>query len=213
MSTMELIPLDEAKKNMGMGNGPLTKDRVHKNCDILIDCAKENEETKKIPLYYASKLSCLYFLGEVDLVKTGQFHIESPLEDACPPCGGVGHMLKREMKEIEVGCYDCSGEGGRKVKCPVCHGTKRHVRKFPGLKIDVVCTHCDDNGYKIVKCETCRGSGKVKKSISTGKFASFSECKLCKGTGKKPPKKEKPIFNNNFHDQLAGFLKEAAGVK
>jgi len=212
MST-ELIPLAEAEKFLGMGNLPYDKDRVHKNCDILVECATENEEAEKIPLYYDARFICLNVIGEAQLVKTGQFHLESPLADACDRCKGVGRMLKREMKEIEVGCHDCGGEGGTKEECPACNGTRRHVRKFPGLTISVNCTQCDNNGAKIAKCEVCRGSAKVKKSISTGKFASSSQCKSCKGTGKKPPKKPKRIFHDDFQSQLAGFLKNAANVK
>ena len=67
--SIEGVAKQVAIQNLGMGTLPYDKHRVHKNCDILIDCAKENEETEKISIYLASKAALLDDIAENQLQK------------------------------------------------------------------------------------------------------------------------------------------------
>lgn len=205
----ETITLEKGKEIVGIGKGPFTIDRVLKSSRINEECAIDNEEEDRISIIRIGRDICVLNLVEGQLQKRGRFEIKPPWKDACPKCKGSGQLFKLDKQAVTVGCHECQGSGKKKQKCPVCGGTTRFITEKPGLKINVRCKFCDDNGMSMGKCPDCRGTAKLKKLVNSGKVASSSICKVCDGSGIKPPEKEKPIFNDAMNRQLADVIGEA----
>jgi DnaJ-class molecular chaperone len=201
------IKILECQKLLGTGSGRYDIPHVLKCFDTSLWVHEENGdltyELKK--LLNNSKYILLREIVVDQVRKTGHFHIESPLKDACRNCSGVGEVYRFARKQKEVKCMKCTG-GEIIMVCGKCKGTG---------KLDVeTCSGCKGktydktmNGTQIkFTCPTCRGSMKVRKFAIIEELQSTTPCRYCGGMGIKKPNPERypdnPVLTKSLGDAI-----------
>jgi len=163
-----------------------------------------------------TKAKCLMIRNiiEEQLKSKPQFKIELPPGfNPCEACKGTGEKYRFERVEIiDNKCKSCRGSGIRTEPCKTCNvtGTIDHKGKKK------TCPTC--KGTKIYKfektlkrtqpqyCKECGGTGNRKRIVLTGKIDLHTQCKLCRGTGKKKTKKKQHLSNPVLTEDIATII-------
>jgi len=152
---------------------------------------------------------------EEQLKSKPKFEIELPPGfNACEACKGTGEKYRFERVEIiDNKCKSCRGSGIQTEPCKACNATGKAIYK--GKKR--ICFTC--KGTKIYKfektlkrtqpqyCKECGGTGNRKRIVLTGKIDLHTQCKICRGTGKKKIKKRQPPLNPVITQDIAVIIR------
>ncbi len=188
--TNQMKIIETAKRTLGIGG----------NFDEIIVLGNFNDLMEKAsdPILIDSKNTLIRDIIERQLRPNPEkpYRIRVPFK-GCKACKGTGETYRFEYKPEKENCKHCDENGVRVEMCTRCFGKgKRYSKKD---KIMIRCFGCEGSGKyvfskgkdrdKDIKCRVCRGKSYREKLVPTGKIIGHAECKVCKGTGKRPEEK------------------------
>jgi len=163
-----------------------------------------------------NSLVASYLLATGLLPENIKIHV--PFKNICESCHGTG-VFPSKLKENEIQCPDCGGDGIKTVECKYCQGTGEVIHVNPGedgqgVEVKRPCKHCDTTGqFKFSKnkimCRTCKGKGKIIRYEKVSDPVGYYVCRECHGTGTKDGKNpERPWSNSVLSNTAAEELKK-----